>query len=62
MKITRYTGDPGILKRTELKTEDFDAVVKEIIENVKAKGDEALTYYTDKFDHVHVEKFRVPEE
>ncbi len=62
MKITRYTGDPGILKRTELKTEDFDAVVKEIIENVKAKGDEALTYYTDKFDHVHVEQFRVPEE
>ena len=62
MNITKYTGDPQILKRTELKTEDFDAVVKEIIENVKAKGDEALTFYTDKFDHVYVEEFRVPEE
>ncbi len=62
MKITRYTGDPAVLKRTELKTEDFDAVVKEIIENVKTSGDAALTSYTDRFDHVHIEQFRVAEE
>lgn len=62
MKITRYTGDPAVLKRTELKTEDFDAVVKEIIENVKTSGDAALTSYTERFDHVHIEQFRVAEE
>ena len=62
MKITRYTGDPAILKRTELKTEDFDAVVKEIIENVKTSGDAALTSYTERFDHVHIDQFRVAEE
>lgn len=62
MEITRYTGDRKVLQRTELKSEDFDAVVREIIENVRTQGDKALTAYTEKFDRVRIENFLVGEE
>ncbi len=62
MEITRFTGDRSVLKRTALTTSDFDAVVTEIIEKVKAEGDRALTEYTARFDHVQIEDFLVSEE
>ncbi|MCQ2530050.1 MAG: histidinol dehydrogenase [Lachnospiraceae bacterium] len=62
-----------ILKFGEVKNEDIFArveptvnvedVVKDIIENVKARGDAALFEYNEKFDKAHLEKLQVsPEE
>ena len=36
--------------------------VKEIIENVRNKGDEALSHYNEKFGGIAMDSFRVPEE
>ena len=61
MNITRYQGDPGILKRTELSTDSYDAAVSEIIARVREEGDQALFNYTEKFDHVRLSALTVTE-
>lgn len=42
--------------------QDVTAPVKEIIEDVKANGDEAIRRYTQKFDNLELESFEVTEE
>ncbi len=41
-----------LIKRSEMEVEQFENAVKEIIKNVKERGDEAVLEYTEKFDRV----------
>ena len=43
-------------KRSEIGQKDVTKVVDEIIAAIKEKGDEALVYYTKKFDSAAIEK------
>ncbi len=43
-----------LVKRSEMEVEQFEASVKEILKNVKKRGDEALLEYTKKFDKVEL--------
>lgn len=42
----------NLIKRSDVEIDLYEPVVKEIIKNVKEKGDEALIEYTEKFDKV----------
>lgn len=46
----------------EVSLSDLMPNVSEIVEDVGRNGDEALSRYTEKFDGVKIEEFRVPEE
>ncbi|NPA14884.1 MAG: histidinol dehydrogenase [Aquificae bacterium] len=48
-----------IKNRGEILSEEYEKTVKEIIENVKTRGDEALIEYTNRFDRANIKK---PEE
>ncbi len=48
-----------IKNRGEILSEEYEKTVKEIIENVKTRGDEALIEYTNLFDRANIKK---PEE
>ena len=50
-----------ILDRNEMEQADVTAVVKEIIQKVRAEGDAALYFYNEKFDHVVLENLLVSE-
>ncbi|HEV09534.1 MAG TPA: histidinol dehydrogenase [Sulfurihydrogenibium azorense] len=43
-----------LIKRSDVETDLYEPVVKEIIKNVKERGDEALIEYTEKFDKVKI--------
>lgn len=47
------------LKRTKLEFDEYIVKAKEIIEDVKNRGDEALIEFTKKFDGVELEKIKV---
>ena len=47
------------LSEKRISFEDEDDIVKEIIQEVKEKGDEAIRFYTEKFDKVNLEQFEV---
>ncbi len=51
-----------LVKRSDVEVEQFEASVKEIIRNVKERGDEALIEYTEKFDKIKIspEEITVP--
>jgi len=51
-----------LVKRSEVEVEQFETSVKEIIRNVKEKGDKAVLEYTEKFDKVKLspEEIKVP--
>ncbi len=51
-----------ILKRKSIQFERIFPIVKKIIREVKEKGDEALRYYTEKFDGVKLDSFEVTQE
>ncbi|QNG60307.1 histidinol dehydrogenase [Bacillus sp. PAMC26568] len=60
MRIERLSGNKASLKRSiESGTEAQREAVKEIIQNVRQKGDEALFSYTEKFDSVRLADLRV---
>ncbi|WP_297454396.1 histidinol dehydrogenase [Persephonella sp.] len=42
----------NLIKRSEMEVEQFEDSVKEILKNVKERGDEAVLEYTEKFDGV----------
>lgn len=50
------------LKRPEKNSENLESLVKEIFEDVKLNGDEALRTYSLKFDRVDLPKLKVTEE
>ncbi len=45
-----------LIKRGEIETDKYEDIVKEILYEVKQKGDEAVIYYTEKFDKVKLTK------
>lgn len=53
-----------LAKRGEILTEEYEEKVKEIIRNVKERGDEALIEYTERFDHLSLtpETLEIPYE
>ncbi|HWL11706.1 MAG TPA: histidinol dehydrogenase, partial [Ureibacillus sp.] len=62
MKIV-YGGETVNIKRSvDSGTEEQRRIVKEIIENVRVKGDLALQEYTQKFDRTEIADFLVTEQ
>ena len=55
MESVRYTGQPDILRRTQLDSGQYDGVVAEILRQVRERGDAAVAEYTERFDHVKPE-------
>jgi histidinol dehydrogenase len=51
-----------LLKRPKLKDEEVYQSVREVLNDVKQNGDEAVRRYTEKFDHVLLENFKVTEQ
>ena len=49
----------GLLKRPTMEVEAIEAIVKPVMEAVKARGDEALKEFTEKFDGVTIEELAV---
>ncbi len=45
-----------LVKRGEIETDRYEDIVKEILNEVKQKGDEAVIFYTEKFDKVKLSK------
>ena len=62
MNWVRYAGQEDILHRTKLDSGDYDAVVGEILRQVRERGDEAVAEYTERFDHAVLTKTRVSQE
>ncbi|WP_438447142.1 histidinol dehydrogenase [Gorillibacterium sp. sgz5001074] len=52
----------SIHREVEYGSPEQNQAVKEIIEAVRAEGDEALRRFSEKFDKSKVEQFRIPEE
>ena len=52
----------NLIKRSEMEVEQFEESVKQILKDVKEKGDQAVIHYTKKFDGVELkpEEFEVP--
>ncbi len=52
----------NLIKRSEMEVEQFEGSVKQILKDVKEKGDQAVIHYTKKFDGVELspEEFEVP--
>lgn len=48
-----------LVKRPVIDTQNLDEKVMQILEDVKNEGDRALQHYTLKFDHIHLEHFRI---
>lgn len=52
---------PAILQRPLIDTESLEGAVSEVLRNVKARGDEALRIYTERFDGLRLESLQVRE-
>jgi histidinol dehydrogenase len=52
IRIVRYQGQPAetLFNRASIPTRDVTQVVQSILDNVRARGDEAALEYTEKFD------------
>lgn len=50
----------ALVKRPEINRRDLSAQVKEIVEEVKANGDDALRAFSKKFDGIDITELRVP--
>lgn len=66
MKIYRYplfNSWPEITKRPSSdNSDDKNEIVREVLNNIRENGDEALHGYTSQFDHVDIEEFKVTAE
>jgi histidinol dehydrogenase len=63
-KITDLTDEEKniIFNRNKMNLENIFPIVKEILDNVKNNGDNALREYTKKFDKVDIDDFKVHKE
>jgi histidinol dehydrogenase len=62
MQIFRYPLSSAWTKISERPKSDFTAktgIVKDILHDIKKNGDLAIREYTNKFDHIDIEDFRV---
>jgi histidinol dehydrogenase len=62
VKIERVTSRVSLRRTIESGTEEQRSKVLEIIADVRARGDEALKSYTEKFDGVRLDSLRVTDE
>ena len=65
MKIIKYPSKnqwPDIVKRPHLDLSQLNATVKNVLDDVKAHGDEAVRHYEQQFDHVSLDSLAVSEE
>lgn len=62
MKVERVTSRVSLRRTIESGTEEQRRAVLEIIAAVRARGDEALKSYTEKFDGVRLDSLRVTDE
>ncbi|MFJ7728342.1 histidinol dehydrogenase [Neobacillus sp. NPDC097160] len=61
MKILKVNELVSIKRSIEAGTSEQQSVVKNIISDIRDRGDEALREYTEKFDRVHLSSFSVTE-
>ncbi|WP_042462936.1 histidinol dehydrogenase [Neobacillus dielmonensis] len=61
MKIQKVTDLVSLKRSIEAGTSEQQMVVKEIIADVRARGNEALREYTEKFDRIRLDNFSVAE-
>ncbi|MGX1402066.1 histidinol dehydrogenase [Bradyrhizobium japonicum] len=61
MKIQKVTDLVSLKRSIEAGTSEQQAVVKGIIADVRARGNEALREYTEKFDRIRLDDFSVSE-
>ncbi len=61
MKILKVNELVSIKRSIEAGTSEQLAIVKNIITDIRNRGDEALRMYTEKFDHVNLTSFSVTE-
>ncbi|WP_462411021.1 histidinol dehydrogenase [Neobacillus sp. Marseille-QA0830] len=61
MRIEKVTDLVSLKRSIEAGTSEQQAVVKAIIADVRARGDEALREYTEKFDRIQLADFSVTE-
>lgn len=64
MQIIRYPAPEewsNLLKRTALQTEQIQQTVAEVLAQVKARKDEAVIEYEERFDHVRLNSLAVTE-
>jgi histidinol dehydrogenase len=62
MEVVKYPDRndwANLLKRPAFETGSLDATVKSVIDDVKTRGDEAVRFYTSKFDKVDITSFEV---
>ena len=65
MKIIKYPSKsqwPDIVKRPHLDLSQLNATIKNVLDDVKAHGDEAVRHYEQQFDHVSLDSLAVSEE
>lgn len=62
MKIIKFNGEEELFKRSKLDAADVTNIVQDIIKNVMKNGDRSLSQYTEKFDRVKIDSFRVKNE
>lgn len=51
-----------LVKRSQIDVEGVIDIVNDVINDVRKNGDDALRFYTEKFDHVKLDDFKVSEE
>jgi len=51
--------DPALLRRNNCEQQEIEGQVRTILSDVKQRGDEALRYYTQRFDSVSISDLRV---
>ena len=61
MRIERVTNTVSLKRTIDSGTEEQRKAVLEILAEVQKEGDNALRYYTEKFDHVLLENIKVTE-
>lgn len=59
MKIFKVNDQISIKRSVDNGTEEQRAIVKDIIESVRQNGDQALKEYTEKFDGISLDEFKV---
>ncbi|MGG1399756.1 histidinol dehydrogenase [Bacillus salipaludis] len=62
MKIQKVDDLVSIKRSIETGTSEQLSIVKNILSDIRTRGDEALREYTEKFDHVQLATFSVTEE
>jgi len=62
MKVYKNPTDMSILQRPALNAESLEKLVADVFDKVGQQGDAALKTYTAKFDKVHLDHLKVPQE